>query len=538
MDTANATVNNAATASGLVTINNVSGNTWNENATGNKLVFNDPDAGTKLVLGSNASVASITLNNPAAVTIPSGATVGTLTVNAAGTTVTNAGTITTVEKNVDVEIAGNQPETVKPGPDVATLVGTQTELEIALNNPDVKKIVLKNNIETTSQVLIKHAGQTIDGAGYTISAASGMRYQDPNKSVVTVLNANDVKISNLTVDASKVNAENWNGVYAAQVYVSTGVTLEGVTLKNGDAGLLVNGSSVTVNNITTSKNEFGGIEVSQGTDVTSPAQLTVLGNSTHTNENVYIWTVGNKATVVDSAKQYKSGKDIRPGKEQYTNFILASEERDVPFTVVETPNATLGTFSYANNELTFSITTDKAVTLTAEEILSVFNYQFTKVGRTEDNKLARYDNGIVVGLLTEDAWKTTELEGIIAPTTEATDITFNEFNQMMGLRFAKDTNNNNFDGPNYENIQTSFNNNELTVSFPENFIKWDEIHGYKNNSYNITMHFNSSKLVELLMSKGYNVSNVNAQNTTFKMTLQGQAGGDANTPVTVNFIAK
>ena len=334
----NATVNNAAFVTGTITINDVSGNTWNENASGNKLVFNDPDAGTKLVLGSNASVASIKLNKPAAVTIPSGATVGTLTVNAAGTTVDNTGTITVVEKNADVEITGNEPETVKPGLGVATLVGSQAELEIALNDSNVKKIVLKNNIETTSQVLIKQAGQTIDGAGYTISAAENMFYHNPNKSVLTVLNANDVNIFNLTVDASAVNtADKWDGLYALQVYQATGVNLDGITLMNGDAGLLVNGSSVTVNNITTSNNEFGGIEVSQGKDVTSQAQLTVSGESKHGNDNVHIWTVGANATVKDEGNQYKSGKDNRAGKEKFTNYILASENRDVPFKVLEAP---------------------------------------------------------------------------------------------------------------------------------------------------------------------------------------------------------
>lgn len=98
VNTANATVNNAATATGTITINNVSGNTWNENVSWNNLIFNDPDAGTKLVLGATARVASITLNRPAVVTIPTAASVGALIVNTAGSTVNNAGAIIEVEK--------------------------------------------------------------------------------------------------------------------------------------------------------------------------------------------------------------------------------------------------------------------------------------------------------------------------------------------------------------------------------------------------------------------------------------------------------
>jgi len=319
VNAANATVNNAATATGTITINNVSGNTWNENGLENNLVFADPDAGTSLVLGATASVRSLTLNTPAIVTIPTGASVRTLTVNASGSTVNNDGMIEVLEKNADVEINGNPPK---------------------------------------------------------------------------------------------------------------------------------------------------------------------------------------------------------------------SDESES-----ETPIAELGTFSYSNNELVFSIKTNKAVELTAEEILSLFNYQFTKIGRTAGNKLARYDKGAVVGLLTDSEWQTTNLESIEAPTTEATDITFAEFNQMMALRFAQDLNNKNFSGPNYQGIKFTVANDTLTVTFPENFIKWDEIHGYNKNSYNITMHFNANKLSELLESKGYEVTS-NVQNATFKMMLQGSPGGDTATPVNVNFTAK
>lgn len=368
VNTANATVNNAATATGTITINNVSGNTWNENAVGNRLIFNDPDAGTKLVLGATARVASITLNRPAVVTIPTTATVGILIINIAGSTVNNAGVITEVEKNADVVINGNAPATVKPGPGIVISVGTQAELESALNNAAVHSIKFTKDIETSSQILVKQANQKIDGGNFQLIAKQGMTYVEPNKSVLTVLDATGVSISNLTVDASAVNTANkWDGLYALQVYNATDVNLDAITVKNADAGLLVNGSQVKVNGITTSDNEFGGIEVSQGKDVTSSSTLTVAGNSTHTNENIYIWTVGNNATVVDAANQYKFAKDIRPGKEQYTNYILASENRDIPFTVLEAPKSftskTLTNLDFSTVQATQAQLVSKPVTL-------------------------------------------------------------------------------------------------------------------------------------------------------------------------------
>ena len=234
-------------------------------------------------IGAGKNVNSLTLNQPTIVTIPVGASVDTLTVNAVGTTVNNDGTITVVEKNADVEIEGNQPETVKPGPDVVTLVGTRAELEIALNNPDVKSIKFTKDIETSSQVLVKQADKKIDGGNFKLIAKVDMTYSEPNKSILTVLGANGVTISNLTVDASAVNmADNWDGIYTLQVYNANNVALNKVSLLKGDGGLLVNGSTVTATDITTIGNEFGGIEVSKGTAVgLSNSTLTINGTSVH-----------------------------------------------------------------------------------------------------------------------------------------------------------------------------------------------------------------------------------------------------------------
>lgn len=89
-----ATVNN--NASGTFIVTDVSGSTWNENVSGNTIVFNDPNPGTNLVIGAGQTVAGLTLNSSAIVTIPSDATVTTLTVEAGAqsTTINNAGLIT------------------------------------------------------------------------------------------------------------------------------------------------------------------------------------------------------------------------------------------------------------------------------------------------------------------------------------------------------------------------------------------------------------------------------------------------------------
>ncbi len=106
-----ATVNN--NASGTFTITNVSGNTWNENGSGNTLVFNDPDENTKLVIGANASVAKLTLGAAALtpkVTISQGATVANLVVETEGATINNQGTVKELSSTKEVAVEGTQPE--------------------------------------------------------------------------------------------------------------------------------------------------------------------------------------------------------------------------------------------------------------------------------------------------------------------------------------------------------------------------------------------------------------------------------------------
>ncbi|NYF23549.1 hypothetical protein [Sporosarcina sp. JAI121] len=109
VNTANATFVNNATVGGTVFINNVSANTWNENGVGNKLNFNDPDAGTKLVIGAGKTVASLTLNKPAIVTIPATSTVTDLTVasTATGASINNNGTVTILTSNAATTVVGN-----------------------------------------------------------------------------------------------------------------------------------------------------------------------------------------------------------------------------------------------------------------------------------------------------------------------------------------------------------------------------------------------------------------------------------------------
>lgn len=276
---------------------------------------------------------------------------GTIEVGTENKTVTVA-----LEKEVDSTVA-----------DVKDFNG----LKAALGNTTIKTINITADITNIGEALVVNHAVTINGGGKTLSFTSELNELGNGQRQGILVNADGTQINNLSVVMA--GDDGWQGVYGIQVYNATEVKLDGVKLQNADAGLLVNGSEVTANNIETSGNEFGGIEVSQGLGVTSQAKLTVTGISKH-NENVHIWTVGGKASV-EAGDQYKSGKDIRKGKEEFTNYILSSETREVPYT---------------KNEVTQTIDNENKTVSITSTIKPITGFEYIVNGATVEGDPLKY----------------------------------------------------------------------------------------------------------------------------------------------------
>ncbi len=116
---------------------------------------------------------------------------------------------------------------------------------------------------------------------------------------------NPVVISNITLDSQGY-------AYGFHAYRGPVVILNDVTVINSKgAGLTVNGSTVTANNLNTSGNTWGAVNVDPGKNVTLPSVFNLTGSGT-LSENQQIWSDGKNvtstATVTVNADGYQGYK--------------------------------------------------------------------------------------------------------------------------------------------------------------------------------------------------------------------------------------
>lgn len=150
-------------------------------------------------------------------------------------------------------------------------VNNQSELKEALNDSSISTIILGSDIETTEKINIMRP-VTIDGANHTIKYVGTFGSSNSNSNSNTV----------------------WGGIYVLQVY-KTEATIKDIKLTGGNAALLINGSTVTLEGkIDVSGNGFGGIELGKGSNVDTAPYLILADNSeiintTETSDKPTIW---------------------------------------------------------------------------------------------------------------------------------------------------------------------------------------------------------------------------------------------------------
>ena len=185
----------------------------------------------------------------------------------------------------------------------------QTNLQAAVDAVDANgTVVIAGNTSVASRVNIAKP-LTIDGGGFTLAnTRNNTPNNNSNNAAIGINGTSNVAVNNLVIEGTSSV-----GTHGVNVYVSTNVSFNAVSFLNNDkSGLVVNGSTVTVNNVVTAGNGWHGINVDLGSGVISPAELTVSGTSTHMEyaPDIYVDNVSEPATVIDTNAQYNINNDV------------------------------------------------------------------------------------------------------------------------------------------------------------------------------------------------------------------------------------
>ncbi len=180
-------------------------------------------------------------------------------------------------------------------------VATKDELIAAINDPGVKTINLTKDITTTAKTTITR-DVTINGNGHKIA----------------------IDTEDNTV---------WDGLYVLQAY-KCNVTISDITLTGGNAGLLVQGSKVTVKGtLDVSGNGFGGIELAKAGDAMPSLVLTdaeVL-NTTEAYKLPTIWEDPTlEGEIVIDGDFWSLELEAANGNLQYQYYIQPENAVDTP----------------------------------------------------------------------------------------------------------------------------------------------------------------------------------------------------------------
>ena len=159
------------------------------------------------------------------------------------------------------------------------------------------KDVLLTNSFTADALLTVDQAVAVDGNGFAITSANGAVGGAGGGILVTA----PAVLRDLKVAGPNASAQGWDsGQYGIKLYGAEGVTLENITVEGANAGILVSSASAALKGtITLTGNEFGGIEVSKGSQLDKAGSLDITGavlvNSSESLERPTLWIDGNAA---------------------------------------------------------------------------------------------------------------------------------------------------------------------------------------------------------------------------------------------------
>lgn len=189
------------------------------------------------------------------------------------------------------------------GANYATL---EAAITAAKENATVKllKDITVKTVKKDSPIILLNKTLTLDGNGKTITAELGdikpaEDAENKGMSHVLGLQAKDIVVKNLTINGGDAAR------HGVQTYgAGNSATLENVTIKDCTGyGAVANGSILTVNGLNTSGNNWGGINVSKGSNVTNTPTLQFNKGTLEEENKIQLDNVDG-SSVVDTVVEF------------------------------------------------------------------------------------------------------------------------------------------------------------------------------------------------------------------------------------------
>ena len=281
---------------------------------------------------------------------------------------------------------------------------TRTELEEYLANPNIATIYLANDLTDLTSRIIVNREVVIEGNNHTLSfTEEANSYFNEYETHGIIISADNVIIRNLKVEmTANQNMDLWDGVYGIQAYNSKNVILENVSATGADGGIFSNNSEVTLKGtIDVTGNEFGGIEVSNGSSVLHTQDATLV-NNTEKFKKPTIWTdstgVTVNTTLAETTVYKEDGETFKPQQQYYlyaTNIETAEGTTSIDEILVST-----------NLEKPTTISSNGSATIFLHKSYSQVRFEIRNVEKPENAQIkvwAKATNGEIWDMI-ENGW--------------------------------------------------------------------------------------------------------------------------------------
>ncbi len=274
------------------------------------------------------------------------------------------------------------------------IVNTASEMVAAAADSTVTGINVQSDITVPQKLVLSGRNVTVDGNGHVLTLSG--------------------------------DTPGWQGNYVVQAY-KTIVEIKNLTITGGDAAVYANGSTVVLKGtVNVSGNEFGGIEVSQGSGVTTPAVLNATAatviNSTEANAKPTAWI--DYASVANATVNgaFTQTTHIGADQKQYylnatnANIVVTNSTTGETFATIQAAiddtNTVTGNVIVLNKDITLAVSVKVTKGITIDGANHTVAASFVKTGNDNNSAINVLSDNVTLNNLVVDGVTGTNLHGV------------------------------------------------------------------------------------------------------------------------------